>query len=102
MPHSNTSAELDKLLNDLYDYSNLSNIELNINTSYSGRGMYGKECVGFVTDNSLVFVMALTSYLTEQEGYESDTYPRWYDLNPQVDSMGLSSIVYFRNWQLAE
>lgn len=59
---------------------------------YSGRGMYGKECVGVRTD----YPNATLADIVEETGYA--------DLirSHRVDSMGLSYILYFPGLLLPE
>jgi hypothetical protein len=83
-------------------------------TDYSGRGMYGDECVGVVVDNASGFnaamVMAVCDWLeqdkpeeTEEELAEDNIIhtltDRWeiYDMfgHPSQDNMGRSAIVYW-------
>lgn len=98
-----TSQEsLDAILERLYDYD-IGEVE--VRTDYSGRGMYNKECIGFVVDNSVYFLMALTAALIEMNNpvmYDEAfaDAPEWSDLRTSQDSMGLSTIVYFPNWEL--
>jgi len=97
-----TSANsLDEVLDRLFDY----NVEFDLRTDYSGRAMYGKTCIGFVTDNAIGVAMALAVVLREIEienddrsDGKYDDLPNWSDLRASTDSMGLSSIIYFRNW----
>lgn len=60
--------------------------------SYSGRGMYGKECLGVTVDDPYRFMMELGYGIgvEESECAEGLRLPA-----VQVDSLGLSSIVYF-------
>jgi hypothetical protein len=76
--------------------------EFDIRTDYSGRGMYGKECIGFVTKEAALIPMALTAVLIDTERYALlDNNIAWSDLTDiRTDSMGLSTIVYFPDWQL--
>lgn len=58
---------------------------------YSGRGMYGKNCVGFTTDNPFGLGAVICWVAKEQ---------MWEDLGELVDdtamdSMGRDTIVYF-------
>lgn len=61
---------------------------------YSGRGMFGKTCVGIVVAEHCSYMemmMLLTKYLT-MRGFDD------VDLelsNPAIDSLGLDTIVYF-------
>lgn len=103
-----TSKQIDLLIDRLYDVSNL-NTEFETRLDYSGRYMHGKSCVGFVTDNPTKLHGAICAVLAEDEttAFDND-WPRdlegisWYDLNPQVDSMGLSSILYYPNFSVSE
>lgn len=87
-------------LNDIVDrVSDYTNIDLR--ADYSGRGMYGRNCIGFTTDDSTMLLMALTAILIEIANEQiHDDAPEWENLSPRQDSMGLSTIVYFPNWQL--
>jgi hypothetical protein len=62
---------------------------------YSGRGMYGKRCVGIVCDSPMDVVIELCDYLRDN-GVESATSALG---GTSWDSMGLQSIVYFPNVQ---
>lgn len=59
--------------------------------NYSGKGMYGKECVGIVCSSPMNMMMDLTRFI------EKTDYTDQYLLlqNPCVDEMGLDYIVYF-------
>lgn len=90
----------DDLLDRLRDCWNIPEFEVREN--YSGRYMYDKVCIGFVSNNVLFIHGALTAILAEierdadNEG-EDYTQPSWYDFQPVTDSMGLESIVYYPN-----
>jgi hypothetical protein len=73
--------------------------DFEMRTDYSGRGMYGKNCIGFTTDNPTLFLMGLTAALIEL-GNSGEDVPSWINLRVCQDSMGLSTIVYFPNWGL--
>lgn len=61
--------------------------------NYSGRGMYGRSCVGIVYDNAEV-VGAFMYFLAEE--LEMDYLDLLLDLGfGAVDSMGLSKISYW-------
>ena len=59
---------------------------------YSGRGMFGRSCIGIVGDfNPLHLVLCLADVLRDEEfDNAEDILGR-----PCQDSMGLSTIVYF-------
>ena len=61
--------------------------------SYSGRGMYGKTCLGVSIDGDLVgFAMRLGAELALTSGAE---VAEWLAGQVSVDSMGRGSIIYF-------
>jgi hypothetical protein len=61
---------------------------------YSGRGMYGKSCIGFVTEESAFrFGISLGEYLTDQG--EECLFRSFVDASVKEDSMGLDTIIYF-------
>lgn len=75
--------------------------------SYSGRGMYGEECFGFVTDSNSALHVFLTA--AGIVGAEHDLDHRGpfgaedaFDLARSVDTdtMGHGQIIYFPGWEL--
>ena len=64
-------------------------VDGNIRTDYSGRGMYGKTCVGIVVDNLLALGGAITSVIEDEELRKELT------TNSNTDSMGYDTIVYW-------
>ena len=62
--------------------------------SYSGRGMYGRECLGVTVDNPIFFALELG-----QEIGANEDCGNWGKNLPRIswDSMGLDYIVYFPN-----
>jgi hypothetical protein len=70
-----------------------------IHSNYSGRGMYGAECIGFVIDGSIgSAAMRLGIALNIVLGEEKAT-----DLVDRVksDNMGLGTILYFPGVKIA-
>lgn len=72
--------------------------------SYSGRGMYGKECLGVNTDNVFRTFADISqgihdyilSEMDDEGNYDSSIEKLWGLLNnAESDSMGLGSIIYF-------
>ena len=101
-----TNAQLNHLIDTIYGFSRPV-IEFEMRDDYSGRKMYGKTCLGFTTDSPLVLHGAICAILAEQErdaDNEDEIYEGicWYDLSPNTDSMGRSSILYYPNVQIAE
>ncbi len=80
--------------------------------SYSGRGMYGKQCLGIETDNPLQLLIDMISFLVdyleaeheeEQSGIEDlrdvlEDHLR----NPRMDNMGRGYIVYWPDFPYDE
>jgi hypothetical protein len=64
---------------------------------YSGRGMYGAECIGWVVSNINYVVPALIAALTAV-GIHIDPVDAADEA--RLDNMGLSYIVYFPNVRL--
>ena len=62
--------------------------------SYSGRGMYGDECLGVTVEDPVVFALELGQEIGSNEEY--DNFGKFNNL-PRVswDSMGRDYIVYF-------
>lgn len=66
--------------------------------SYSGRGMYGDECLGVVVEDAPTFILKLGFEIGQAsgEGEDEDNPPPKLPRRMEVDSMGRSSqIVYF-------
>lgn len=65
--------------------------ELEFREDYSGRGMYGRTCIGIVCDDTLGTLMQLVDAIRDELDISL------YDVlgSPKMDSMGLSSILYF-------
>lgn len=68
--------------------------DVNLRIDYSDGAM---SCIGFVVDNSTMFLMALTAILIEMDADGHDV-PNWRNLSPRTNSMGRSTIVYFPGW----
>lgn len=67
--------------------------------SYSGRAMYGKECLGVTCSNPIRAVLETVAYLVENQG-DSEEVTEAIDAlarDPRTDSMGMAAIVYFPN-----
>lgn len=65
-----------------------------VRRDYSGRGMYGESCIGFVIDIPDVSLgVALCAVLGESIAVDMAR-------DAQADSMGRSTIVYFPGWKV--
>lgn len=81
------SASFIALLQEVYDQGD---IEFNVR-SYSGRGMYGKECVAITTDgHTSAWTIALA--LADLNAGNIDLYGLG---EPREDSMGLGRVYYW-------
>lgn len=65
--------------------------------SYSGRAMYGDECLGIVTDNVARMSMLLASALAVIGGRAYDLITELTDTEIRTDSMARDIVVYFPN-----
>lgn len=71
-------------------------IEVDIRANYSGRGMYGAECVGFVIQNRVPYIFALANAIADATIRDMNTTE--YDqiiAATEQDDMGLDTIIYF-------
>lgn len=67
--------------------------ELEFRTDYSGRGMFGKTCVGVVCDDPISTVVEIADAIRDN-GFDCAST----ELGAiRQDSMGLSRIIYFPN-----
>lgn len=64
--------------------------------SYSGRGMYGKECLGVSGDSALEIVLETIETVASQAG-DTETIAEFVAdlLDVRTDSMGRGEIVYW-------
>lgn len=64
---------------------------------YSGRGMYGRVCVGFTTGDLFKagVAVAMAAALAADEGEERGAMLDLQDLSVRTDQMGFDVIVYF-------
>lgn len=65
--------------------------------SYSGRGMYGKECIGFVVPNGMSaaqFAFNLAIELCADDEFGSEAIEEFHNREWCQDSLGLDTIVY--------
>lgn len=83
---------------------------------YSGRGMYGRYCVGFACSNPIYMVVNMLAHFAEMamdaerdgdpEAEEAPEERQLYDKLARIltgnvcyDSLGYDSVVYFPNWE---
>ena len=66
--------------------------------NYSGRFMFGKQCIGISSDNIYQVLINMTEYLIN-EGFEDISYKLG---TISSDQMGLGIIVYFPDLQYIE
>lgn len=76
-------------------------LQMDVHTSYSGRGMYGRKCFG--VDGSMCNIASFVGYVTqnaledELEDFEADM---WDDM--KVDQLGKGYIFYWENLEWEE
>lgn len=93
-----TLHELDDLVDRCQDWG----IEIDVRPNYSGRGMMGNTCVGFVTDKpfAMGYVLGMVAQAVETE---TGDLPDWHDIviaGAREDSMGYATIVYWPRWKV--
>lgn len=72
----------------------LEDLDLDVTTDYSGRGMYGKKCVGFTVDDDREVHRAIIDLLVGCDDDEREDLGKILR-GGRVDSMGRSTIFYF-------
>lgn len=82
-------------LEDAADYADLDP-DADIRTNYSGRGMFGKTCLGLVYD-SLSDLLVFVAYLAREDEDHLDWISR-----VRQDSMGMSTIAYWPSVSVEE
>lgn len=84
-----------------------------VHTDYSGRAMYGEDCIGFVENpecSAAQFIAALAITLKggDEDGELDDDFGpyelmEWMgEYSPRTDSMGYSTISYFPGLKLTD
>lgn len=72
-----------------------------IRTDYSGRGMYGRTCVGYTGENVLMFAFRLAVTLAEQINDPAELFDVEDMLeaigSPSTDSLGWNTLYYWPN-----
>lgn len=100
-----TREQLIDLSREIQDF--LPEFDGVIRDDYSGRFMYGRTCVAFVTDGPIKLHGAVCAILAAAEAKAEEagldyTSVAWYDLTPNTDSMGRSSILYYPNLEVID
>lgn len=98
-----TAADVDALRDELPDLN-----ESDIRTDYSGRGMYGRTCIGVVGSDPILFAFQLAVLIARgeaglEDGEDDQLTP--FDIRsaleeigaPSTDSMGYQTIHYWPN-----
>jgi len=67
-------------------------------TDYSGRAMFGRECVGIVVSGNMMNVFGYLILHLQENGHEH-TINRMLESGIRTDNMGLDSIMYFPSLQ---
>jgi len=81
----------------------LGDLVRSISPRYSGRGMYGANCLGFTTDDPNGLSFRLGQICAERDGYSDD--PDWPTVahflgRATTDNMGRSTIIYWPGLQV--
>ncbi|QGH80083.1 hypothetical protein SEA_NHAGOS_72 [Gordonia phage NHagos] len=80
--------------------------EEDVRTDYSGRGMYGRTCVGYEGENAAAFLAAIVSAALVRT-HDSDVtcwdvVDAMGDIRTSTDSMGRGMITYWPGLRLVE
>ena len=74
------------------------NYDYDFRDSYSGRGMMGRSCIGFVVDcNPFTLAIDLANYIRAEQGEDTEIMDIFTDVGVSSDSMGRQTIVYFQS-----
>lgn len=101
-----SKASFDHLMSFVYDtYAD----DIDVRFDYSGRGMFGKECVGFVVRSPANFLITLGAALRtvelDNDEMDDSSYgdvPNYNYINARMDNMAYDTIVYFPNWVVSK
>ena len=84
---------MENIVEEIMKYCEEQDYEFSNN--YSGRFMYGKECVGIFCDQPLTVIVELFSYLLDND------FDQWtvndYLHDAKEDSLGTRRVLYFPN-----
>lgn len=70
------------------------NLGFEVYPNYSGRGMYGKKCVGVIFSDSLALNVAMVTLELMSRGCNSREIERLFS-SSATDSLGIREILYF-------
>jgi len=93
------SKEFIQCLKDIVEDEN------SIRLNYSGRCMFGKSCVGVVTDDAFLLIADMFDYARKElEDGNGNLFDEVFEAvyNTSTDSMGLSTILYWQHIQHEE
>lgn len=78
----------------IFDYCNDEGLDYR--EDYSGRGMYGKQCVAITCNNPLSVLADIFMYIMDNNFEKWEAFKVREILGePKQDSMGYSSVLYF-------
>lgn len=97
----------DKLLKLIVDLHNGEDFLVKVN--YSGRGMFGKECLGIVGSDTTTIIYKIMDSIMDKYSDEKDTQLELFHELTEIlsggskqDSMGLNIILYFPDLEIDE
>lgn len=70
-----------------------------VRTNYSGRAMYGQQCIGVDGEHPVLFIIECMENLVDMEPEYALAYFQLLKMQRQ-DSMGLGTIIYFPSWAI--
>lgn len=73
--------------------------ECSIRADYSGRGMYGRRCVGITASNPVAAFADFVLRIMEFDQHELAAFALELLKESCTDSMGLDRILYFPGWE---
>ncbi|MCB1711438.1 MAG: hypothetical protein KDH96_02815 [Candidatus Riesia sp.] len=95
---------------DLFDKieSRLLDFDIKVHEEYSGRGMYGKNCIGFSFCDTVPYfcyhfqeeIMQILDYCNEDEREMLDELYHCFLEGAEQDSLGMGTIVYNRRFSI--
>jgi hypothetical protein len=84
-----------KLIQIVNDYNiGVIDVTFNVRKRYSGRGMYGADCIGIVMDRVTDGYLLIHAMVIDEADQEDILMVADFFANAKTDSMGLQMIVY--------
>jgi hypothetical protein len=92
-----TKAHADQIAELIADHTDTDGV---LRASYSGRGMYGRSCVGFIAEPAIVLAAFASCDAARAGEIDVDLFELANEM--RTDSMGYDTITYLPDWTVED